>query len=184
MPDQPVDDAYLENIDQSPGVYNAEIFRTAPFAQHTADAKDVVRQLRDAYNSGNPDAVQAVRNYEMQHFQQGHTNDEVGRRMALADMRDFGSGDQMGRNRAWDLFYQAHQRYIGSALAREDPMSPEDQKALEDHQGFDMEGRPVFDFDPLIRKGIIKPRNVPDYVPTPEPQRNVVDFDKLFKSGR
>lgn len=181
MPGPEATDEYIAGMDQAPGIFNPEKFRSEPFAQFTEDAKDVVKQLRDQYNAGQPDVVKAVKDYEGQHFQHIYTDTPGGRANAAEDMQEFGSGEKFAQSRAWDLFYQAHQRYIGSALAREDPMTPETQKALEEHQGFDMAGRPTFDFDSLIKKGLIMPRNVPDYVPKEEPKPGQIDFDKLFK---
>lgn len=192
MPDDPATDDYIDNMDQRPGMFEPQRFRQAPLAQYTDDAKDLIKQLRNQYNAGQPDVVQAVKDYEMQRYFKVYRDfyqfdDPKARDLAANDVSQYGSGDKMGQESAWNLFYQAHQRYIGSALAREDPMSDADQKTLEDQHGFDMGGAHLFNFEPLIQKGVIKPRNVPDYddMPRPGPPPTTgIDFDKLFKSGR
>lgn len=171
---------YIQSMDQEEGVFGSERFRSPEMSTMTDNAKDVVLQIMKQYNSGDADTVQAVQNWEFQKYKEGFTDNEQGHRMA----RQYMSGNKLSQESAWELFYQAHQKYIGTALGDESKEMPAATRAkLEESHGFDMEGRKVFPFESLVSKGKLSPKDVKVAADPVNPSQGV-DFDKLFRSGR
>lgn len=149
------DQSYLENMDQADGVFNKEDFRHPAMEELTRNAKDVVSQIMDKYNSGDADVRSAVSNFEMQKYGNFFANNPAGKELLKNSL----SADKLSKDSAWELFYQAHQKYIGQSLTSEDTELPDDQRALlEARYGFDMGGSKLFDFESLMAKGKIAPK--------------------------
>ena len=151
------DSAYIQSMDQESGVYGAEDFVHPAMKNMTANAKDVVSQIMTQYNNGDVDIRQAVNNFELDRNRSLFTNDAAGQQL----LRDSISKDKLLKDTAWELFYQAHQKYIGTKLQNENnPPTKDEEEVLRSRYGFDMQGVKLFNFESLIRAGKLKPKGI------------------------
>ena len=176
------DHDYIQNMDRSSGILGREQFSSPFTSQYTNHSKNVVKQLYDLYKSGDPDVVSQIRDYELSQNAPAYTNNEAGHKLLMDSL----SKDTVNRNTLWDLFYQAHQKYMGSKLYGEGEDaakfgSPE-YNELANYHGFDMGGRNRFDFESLQHKLNIPGVEKPSYTQPSGPQP--FSFDRLFQSGQ
>jgi hypothetical protein len=111
--------------------FNKEMFTSSHTKEFVEQAKDVVKQLQNKYDAGDVSAQKAVRAWEGKRLMQG---EQV-------------SGDKLKNDSIQDLFYEAFQRSVGSALTNEDKeLPPSKRQFLESIHGFDMGGYKPFDW--------------------------------------
>jgi hypothetical protein len=157
----PATDQYINDIEKNS--FSPEDFGHPGMKDMTSNAKDVARQVMRGYNSGDDDVRAVVRNYELEVLRQGRTKNYRGSAMEREEMDKYTSKDKLLASTAWNIFYQAHQRYIGDVLTQEKSgksLPPGHLEALNDRYGFDMEGRPVINLRSLVDAGKLKPKGI------------------------
>jgi hypothetical protein len=147
------DQSFIDNIDQREGVFAPERFQDPRVAGMTANAKNVTSQINKLWSAGDSDVRAAVRSYEKESLKNVYMDNEAGRQRMKADMSD-GQG-KLSESTTWDIFYDAHQRYIAQRLLDENKgpaFGSDEYNFLSRMYKFDMEGRPIFDFDRIRSK--------------------------------
>lgn len=149
------DDAYIANIDKSPGFFLGEQMQEQPWKKYSDRAKDLTKQTYDLYKSGDVDTVEAVQNWESKTLGAGYNKTPEGIRLKKESLEVYGSKVTMTKSALWEA-YMKHLQDLAATDSEDESHTPETRKDLEDFSKFDRIGRPQMNMNRLWEQSKFK----------------------------